>query len=249
MERFEFKKSLGQNFIKDENIVNKIVSSASIDKDTLVIEIGPGAGWLSKKIIPLSKNTILYEIDTRLRDILNRELVLKEDISSDISKYNFKKLYVVANIPYYITSPILKKLMFEVYPDKIIIMVQDEVASRLAAMPGSRDYGLMTVLFNSRYNIKKLFKVGKNSFVPIPKVDSAVVEMVKENKYEIKDDDVFDKLISDAFQYKRKTIKNNLKGYDLNKLSLILDKYGYSLSDRAESIPVNIFIEMANVLS
>lgn len=261
MERFEFKKSLGQNFIKDENVVNKIVSSASIDKDTLVIEIGPGAGWLSKKIIPLSKNTILYEIDTRLRDILNKELtlydnyelifndVLKEDISSDISKYNFKKLYVVANIPYYITSPILKKLMFEVYPDKIIIMVQDEVASRLAAMPGSRDYGLMTVLFNSRYNIKKLFKVGKNSFVPIPKVDSAVVEMVKENKYEIKDDDVFDKLISDAFQYKRKTIKNNLKGYDLNKLSLILDKYGYSLSDRAESIPVNVFIEMANVLS
>ena len=91
--------------------------------------------------------------------------------------------------------------------------------------------------------------MGKNSFVPIPKVDSAVVEMVKENKYEIKDDDVFDKLISDAFQYKRKTIKNNLKGYDLNKLSLILDKYGYSLSDRAESIPVNVFIEMANVLS
>ena len=184
-------------------------------------------------------------------DIPNLKLSAQPETS--IGKYGrMRKSYLKKHrpiIPYCITSPILKKLMFEVYPDKIIIMIQDEVASRLAAMPGSRDYGLMTVLFNSRYNIKKLFKVGKNSFVPIPKVDSAVVEMVKENKYEIKDDDVFDKLISDAFQYKRKTIKNNLKGYDLNKLSLILDKYGYSLSDRAESIPINVFIEMANVLS
>ena len=261
MERFEFKKSLGQNFIKDENIVNKIVSSASIDKDTLVIEIGPGAGWLSKKIIPLSKNTILYEIDTRLKSVLDKELsfcnnyeliftdVLKADICNDIRKYDFKKLYVVANIPYYITSPILKKIMYEIYPDKIIIMVQDEVASRLAAMPGTRDYGLMTVLFNSRYNIKKLFKVGKNSFVPVPKVDSAVVEMVKDSKYEIKNENFFDKFISDIFQYKRKTIRNNLKGYDLDKISLILDKYGYSLSDRAENIPVNVFVEIANSLS
>ena len=182
MERFEFKKSLGQNFIKDENIVNKIVSSASIDKDTLVIEIGPGAGWLSKKIIPLSKNTILYEIDTRLRDILNRELALydnyelifndalKEDISSDISKYNFKKLYVVANIPYYITSPILKKLMFEVYPDKIIIMIQ-RISVKLYSLVRKGLYHHLLVW-------KKIKKIWKNIAIKDGMVESFYVGMM-----------------------------------------------------------------------
>lgn len=158
MDKFEYKKSFGQNFMRDENIINKIVDSAGIDKDTLIIEIGPGAGSLSKKIIPLSGYSILYEIDTRLESVLDKELssndnykilfndFLKQDISLDIKEYNYKKVYVVANLPYYITTPIITKLMDEIYPDKIIIMIQEEVADRLSAKHGNREYGMISVI-------------------------------------------------------------------------------------------------------
>ena len=125
MDNFEFKKSLGQNFIKDDNIIDKIVRNSDIDKDTLVIEIGPGAGSLSKKIIPLSGYSILFEIDTRLKDILhsvlkdndNYEIIFDDFLNQDLSfireKYNYKKIYVVANLPYYITTQIITKLTNE----------------------------------------------------------------------------------------------------------------------------------------
>ena len=261
MINFDFKKSLGQNFLHDENIIDKIVKSADIDKDTLVIEIGPGAGALSKKTIPLSGYTILYEIDTRLKDILNDVLkdndnfeiifndVLKQDIKADISRFNYKKIYVVANLPYYITTPIITKVIDEISPDKIVIMIQEEVADRLSASVGSRDYGMITVSLGSRYDIKKLFRVGRNCFKPAPNVDSAVISLNKHNKYEIKDMDVFDKLIKDAFKFKRKNLRNNLKGYDLNKIEEIFIRNNYSLSDRAEMIPVSLFVDVANELS
>ena len=137
MNEFEFKKSLGQNFIKDDNIIDKIVKYSEIDKDTLVIEIGPGAGSLSKKIVPLSGYSILYEIDKRLENILNNllkdnnnyEIIFDDFLIQDISyirnKYNHKKIFVIANLPYYITTPIITKLVDELYPDKIIIMIQE----------------------------------------------------------------------------------------------------------------------------
>ncbi len=261
MINFDFKKSLGQNFLHDENIIDKIVKSAEIDKDTLVVEIGPGAGALSKKTIPLSGYTILYEIDKRLKDILNDVLkdndnfeiifndVLKQDIKSDISRFDYKKIYVVANLPYYITTPIITKVIDEISPDKIVIMIQEEVADRLSASVGSRDYGMITVSLGSRYDIKKLFRVGRNCFKPAPNVDSAVISLNKHNKYEIKDMDVFDKLIKDAFKFKRKNLRNNLKGYDLNKIEEIFIRNNYSLSDRAEMIPVSLFVDIANELS
>lgn len=258
MNDFEFKKSLGQNFIKDDNIIDKIVNSAMIDKDTLVIEIGPGAGSLSKKIVPLSGNTILYEIDTRLRDILNDVLngndnyeiifgdFLEQDIVNDIKKYNYKKIYVVANLPYYITSPIITKLMKEISPDKMVIMIQEEVADRLSASYGNREYGMISVLLGSMYDIKKLFKVSRNCFVPVPGVDSAVISLLKKDNINIRDFDKFEKLIKDAFQFKRKNLRNNLKGYDLDKIQDILNENDFNLSDRAEDIPVDVFIEIAN---
>lgn len=257
---FDFKKSLGQNFLYDENIIDKIVKCSEIDKDTLVIEIGPGAGALSKKTIPLSGYTILYEIDTRLKDILNDVLknynnykiifndVLKQDIKSDISRYDYKKIYVVANLPYYITTPIITKLIDEISPDKIVIMIQEEVADRLSAVVGGRDYGMITVSLGARYNIKKLFKVGRNCFKPAPNVDSAVISLERHDKYTIKNNDVFDKLIKDAFKYKRKNLKNNLVGYDLAKIERILIENGFNLSDRAEVIPVSLFVDIANNL-
>ena len=261
MINFDFKKSLGQNFLHDENIIDKIVKYSEIDKDTLVIEIGPGAGALSKKTIPLSGYAILYEIDTRLKEILDDALnkydnyeiifndVLKQDIAKDISRFNYKKVYVVANLPYYITTPIITKVIDEISPDKIVIMIQEEVADRLSASVGSRDYGMITVALGAYYDIKKLFKVGRNCFKPAPNVDSAVISLNKHNKYEINDKILFDKLIKDAFKFKRKNLRNNLNGYDLELIGNILEDNGFSLGDRAESIPVSLFIEISNKMS
>ena len=255
---FEFKKSLGQNFLIDENIIDKIVKYSDIDKDTLVIEIGPGAGALSKRIIPLSGYSILYEIDTRLEKILNDMLmgnsnyeivfndVLKQDLVDDIKRFNYKKIYVVANLPYYITTPIITKVIDEISPDKIVIMIQEEVADRLSAVPKTKDYGMITVLLGSQYDIKKLFRVGRNCFRPAPNVDSAVISLDKNDRYNIFSREKFVNLIKDAFQYKRKNLRNNLKGYDLNKIADVLKQYDYSLNNRAEDIPVSVFIEMAN---
>ena len=260
MNDFNYKKSLGQNFIKDENIIDKIVRNVDIDKNTLVIEIGPGAGSLSKKIVPLSGYSILYEIDTRLEDVLNNLLgvydnykiifndFLKQDLKYDVDSYKnkYNKIYVVANLPYYITTPIITKLMKELYPDKIVIMVQDEVANRLCALAGSKDYGMISALLSSKYKINKLFKVNRNSFYPVPNVDSAVISLTKRDDFVVKDFDKFEKLLKAAFQYKRKNLRNNLKQYDLELIANILDKYNLSLLDRAEDVSIDVFIEIAN---
>lgn len=260
IKKFEYKKSLGQNFIKDDNIIDKIVKYAAVDKDTLVIEIGPGAGSLSKRIVPAAGYAILYEIDNRLKGTLEEVLqendnytlifndFLKQDITKDIQDCKYKKIYVVANLPYYITTPIITKLMNELYPDKIVIMIQEEVADRLCAKYGTREYGMISAFIGSKYEIKKLFKVSRNCFEPIPNVDSAVIELSKTYKYKIKDYKTYEKLLKAAFQFKRKNLRNNLKRYDLNKIADILKKNNYSLNNRAEEIPIDVFVEMANVL-
>ena len=138
--------------------------------------------------------------------------------------------------------------MNELYPDKIIIMIQEEVANRLSSLPGNRDYGMISALLGARYKIKKLFKVNRNCFVPKPNVDSAVISMSKNDLLGNVDYVKYEKLLKDAFQYKRKNLRNNLKGYDLNLISDILSKYNLDLSCRAEDIPVDIFIEMAKII-
>ena len=260
MDDFRYKKEYGQNFIKDENIIDKIVRYSDIDKDTVVIEIGPGAGSLSKKIIPLAGYAILYEIDERLKEPLdkllcdndNYEIVfgdfLKQDISDIRNRFVDKKVEVVANLPYYITTPIITKLLDQIYPDKIMVMVQKEVASRLSSSFGSREYGMISVLLGSRYTIKKLFDVSRKYFVPEPNVDSSVICLEKRNLLGNTNKETFERLIKDAFQFKRKNLKNNLKGYDLDKINEILIKYNYDLSNRAEDIPTEVFIEIAKIL-
>ena len=251
MSSFEYKKSLGQNFIKDENIIDKIVKYSEIDKNTLLIEIGPGAGSLSKKIVPLCGHAILYEIDERLRDTLynvlgnncNYEIIfgdfLEQDISNIRNKYNYDKIYVVANLPYYITTPIIIKLLNEIYPDKMVIMIQEEVANRLSASHGGREFGMISVLLGSRYDIKKLFKVSRNCFMPMP------ISLSKNDKMGNVDHIKFEKLIKDAFRFKRKNLKNNLGEYNTEIVTEVLTKYGYDLSNRAEDIPIDVFIEIA----
>ena len=260
--KFKFKKSLGQNFLIDENIINKIVSSACIDKDTLVIEIGPGEGAISRRMAPLAKYLLCYEIDTSLKDKLdnivnenNNVIVkygdfLKASVSDDIKDYDYKKKYVVANLPYYITTAIINKVISdEIMPDKMLVMVQKEVADRFVAKPNSKNYNSLTVYLNYYYDICKLFDVSSNCFIPRPKVCSTVVEFViKKDRPYVKDMEVFNRLVRDSFRYKRKTLRNNLAGYNMDKVMSILSKYNFDLSVRAEQIPLEIFVEIANSL-
>lgn len=260
---FFLKKKFGQNFIVDENIINSIISKSNVDKSTLVIEIGPGAGSLTYKLSEYSKNVLCYEIDTTLKDVLNNNLkdinnvdikymdFLKANVNDDIKNYKYNKLYVVANLPYYITTPIIIKIIEQSIPvDKICVMVQKEVGDRFKAQPGSRDYGSLSVYINYYYNVKKLIDVSRNVFLPKPNVDSVVVEFTrKENRKEVLDEQLFFRLIRDSFNQKRKTLKNNLKGYNLDIIQNVLSRYNLDLNVRAESISVDIFIDLANELS
>lgn len=259
---FNLKKSFGQNFIIDENIINSIINKSNIDKDTLVIEIGPGAGSLTYKLGMNAKNVLCYEIDTTLKDILKENLCelenveviykdfLKADVLNNIKKYEFKKLYVVANLPYYITTPIIMKFIEDKIPvTKLVVMVQKEVGNRFKAVPNTKEYNSLSIYINYYFNVKKLLDVSKNVFIPKPNVDSIVVEFTrKENTYSLKNEEIFFKLVKDSFIQKRKTIKNNLKNYDLDKVVKVLEKYGYDLSVRAEQLPIEVFVEIANNL-
>lgn len=263
MKDFQFKKSLGQNFLNDKNVINKIVESADIDKETLVIEIGPGGGAITELMVPKARKAILYEADSRLEEHLkkllsgndNYEIIigdfLKADLRGNLDKYSYSKIYVVANLPYYITTPIIMKFVEEcVLPQKFVIMVQKEVAYRLSAKVGSKDYGSLTVFLNYYYDIRKLFDVSRNCFTPKPNVDSAIVEMkLKKNRLDVLDMNIFNKLVRDSFAFKRKTIRNNLKGYDFNIIEKVLNKYGFDLSVRAENLELEVFVSIANELA
>ena len=249
--------------MNDKNVINKIVESAGIDKDTLLIEVGPGGGAITELMVPKAKQSLLYEADSRLEGHLNELLknnnnykiiigdFLMADLKFDLNEYSYNKLYVVANLPYYITTPIIMKFVEEcIMPDKFVIMVQKEVAYRLSANIGSKDYGSLTVFLNYYYDIKKLFDVSRNCFTPKPNVDSAIVEMkLKENRLEVLDMNLFNKLVRDSFSHKRKTIRNNLKGYNLDIVEKILKGYGFDLSVRAENLELEVFVEMANELA
>lgn len=258
---FNFKKKFGQNFIIDENIINNIVTKAGVDKETLVIEIGPGAGSLTNKLAETAKNVLCYEIDETLKEILSTNLkeynnveiiyqdFLKANVLEDIKKYNYNKIYVVANLPYYITTPIIISIIEKKLPiDKIVVMVQKEVGNRFKAKVGTKDYNSLTIYLNYYYNVHKLMDISKNIFIPKPNVDSIVVEMKRKENLTPVNEDVFFKLIRDSFTQKRKTLKNNLKSYDLEKIEKVLNKYNMDLSVRAEQISLEIFIEIANNL-
>ena len=172
---FKFKKKFGQNFIVDQNVIDKIIFESGVDKDTMVIEIGPGAGSLTYKLAKSCKNVLCYEIDSSLKDILSSNLsdlsnvsvkfcdFLSVDVISDLEGYNFDKLYVVANLPYYITTPIIMKIIEDRIPvQKIVVMVQKEVGDRFKAVPGSRDYGSLSVFLNYYFDIVKLMDISRN---------------------------------------------------------------------------------------
>ncbi len=259
---FQIKKFYGQNFISDENVIDKIVDKSEIDKDTLVIEIGPGIGSLTYKLVKKAGFVLCYEIDESLKPILfdnmknvdNFQVIfndfLKCDVNNDLKQFNYKKIYVIANLPYYITTPIILKIIEDrINVDKIVVMVQKEVGDRFKAVPNSKDYGSLSVYLNYYYNVRKLMDVSRNIFVPKPNVDSIVVEFLKkDNNFKINNEELFFQLVRDSFKQKRKTLRNNLKNYDLEKINNVLNKYNMDLSIRAEQIPIEIFVDIANNL-
>ena len=259
---FQFKKSLGQNFLQDKNILRRIVEVSNIKENSLVIEVGPGSGNLTKEIAKVANKVLCYEIDTRLEPILKEFLkefnnidiifddFLKRDIKKDLENVSYDNLYLVANLPYYITTPIIEKIIETNLPfQQVTVMVQKEVGERFHATPKTKEYNSLTVYLNYYFEIKKEFIVSRNAFVPKPNVDSIVISLKKKEKLlELKNKDLFNTLLKDSFRFKRKTIKNNLNQYDLEIISKTLEKHGFSLTSRAEELPLELFVELANNL-
>ena len=260
---FVFKKKFGQNFLLDHNILNNIVELGDITKDTLVIEIGIGAAALTKKVSEKAGAVLGYEIDVTLKEPLKEILkdktnvniifddFLNRDLKEDLKDYNYDEIIVVANLPYYITTPIITKFIDEkIDVSRIIVMVQNEVADRFAATTGSKNYNSLTIFLNYYFNIKKAFFVSRNVFYPKPNVDSAVVCFEKkDNKIKLNNEKVFFELVKKAFEQKRKTLRNNLKGYDLETIEKVLNSLGKDLTYRAENITIEEFAQIANELA
>ena len=262
MEEFRFKKRYGQNFLKDNNIIRKMVNDIDVKEKSLVIEIGCGDGRLTKILCEKFDNVLGYEIDLEVKDRLflnlagydNYEIIfddfLKRDIKKDI-KVKYDSLYIIANLPYYITTSILEKIIDSDLDFELMrVMVQKEVGDRICARVGSREYNSLTVYLNYKYDIKKNFIVKRECFIPKPNVDSLIISFSrKKDKYFVKDERIFYKLVRDSFRFKRKTLKNNLKEYDLDTISKVLSRYNLDLSVRAENIDIFIFCEISNSLS
>ena len=253
------KKSLGQNFLQDENVLQLIANSISTNNNDLIIEIGPGQGALTKYLINKNSYLICYEIDTRLTSILNNflnsktkiiyENFLKANILEDIKDINYENLYIIANIPYYITTPIIKHIIDLPKLKSMTLLVQKEVAKRFSAKSNTKDYGSLTVYLNYYFDIKYLSDVKNTCFNPIPKVDSAIIKFDRiTNKYNLKNEDIFFKLITDSFKMKRKTLKNNLTNYNWSSIKNVLIKNNLTENVRAEQIPLEVFMEIANNL-
>ena len=264
MEKYDvkFKKKFGQNFLKDINIVKRIVDVSGVDENSLVIEVGPGGAIMTRELALKARNVLAYEIDTELEDELFKRLdgfsnvdvlfqdFLTSDLESDVKKYNYKDIYFVSNVPYYITTPILMKLINSKLPfKKIVMMVQKEVGDRYTTNPGNREYSSITVLLNYFYDVRKEFFVSRKQFVPIPNVDSVIVSLSeKKDRLPLNDFSLFERILRDSFQFKRKNIKNNLKNYDLKIVESVLSKYGFDLNSRAEMLGIEVFVDLANSL-
>ena len=260
---FNFKKKFGQNFLIDQNITNNIVLKSDILPNSLIIEIGCGDGCLTEKLCKTGNVVLGYEIDDEVIPLLNNNMscynnfnlinddFMKRDIVSDIGQFSYDNLYVIANLPYYITTPIIEKIInSKIDLEKMVIMVQKEVGDRISAKVGTRDYSSLSVYLNYYFDIKKLFYVSRNSFMPKPNVDSVVVALIsKKNKVFVKNENLFFDLVRDSFRFKRKNLRNNLKSYDLDVINSVLLKYGFDLNVRAEQLSLEVFCDIANSLS
>ncbi|WLD93454.1 16S rRNA (adenine(1518)-N(6)/adenine(1519)-N(6))-dimethyltransferase RsmA [Alkalihalobacillus sp. AL-G] len=267
---FKFKKSLGQNFLIDQNILNKIVDSAKVTSKSGVIEIGPGIGALTEHLAKRAQKVVAFEIDQRLIPILNETLQDYSNVKiihSDVLEANVDQvikdeldevedLVVVANLPYYVTTPIIMKLLTEKLPIRsIVVMIQKEVAERMAAQPGTKDYGSLSIAVQYYAKPKTEVKVPKTVFVPQPNVDSSVISLnLREAApVEVKDEDFFFKVVRSSFAQRRKTLLNNLQNNLFTKeqkpqIEAALEEIEIDGRRRGESLSIEEFAILSNKL-
>lgn len=263
---FKFSKSLGQNFLIDGNIINKIVDTANIDENTGVIEIGPGFGVLTQGLCQRAKKVIAIEIDKSLIDVHketldydNLKIIYDDFMRIDVNKliedeFSGMDVKVVANLPYYITTPIIMKILEEKYKiSQIVVMVQKEVAERLNSKPGSKDYSAVTLGVQYRANTDIAIIVPNTVFMPRPKVDSAVISIniLDKPRVDVKDEKLFLIVIKAAFGQRRKTILNSLSSnlhMDKEKIKEALDKSDIDAGIRAEMLTLDDFARISDNL-
>ncbi|HBW13208.1 MAG TPA: 16S rRNA (adenine(1518)-N(6)/adenine(1519)-N(6))-dimethyltransferase [Proteiniclasticum sp.] len=260
--QFRFTKSLGQNFLVDQNIVRDIVKGAGVTKEDFVIEIGPGVGTLTRELLKEAASVTAIELDDKLLPILKEELKDYENfhlIHGDATKvqldavYPGKEIKLVANLPYYVTTPIITKILNDkVAFSSLTIMIQKEVAERMDAVPGTKDYGSLSVLVQYYCDTKIVRNVPPESFMPRPKVDSTVIRLTKLEKPRayVKDEELFFKIVRMVFTMRRKTLSNNLKsmGYTREFIEEVLEAAGIDLKARGETLSVEKFAELSNVI-
>ena len=262
---FRFNKRYGQNFITDDKLLGEIVEVAGVGENDIVVEIGVGAGTLTRALAGKVKTVYGYEIDKNLQPVLaatlsgvdNAEVIFRDFMREDMAameKMIGERYVVVANLPYYITSPIVMRLMEEAKNvARIVVMVQEEVADRLCAEAGTPDYGAITLAVDVIANAKKALLVDRKNFFPAPNVDSAVVRIdIDENKYDLISRKAFRDLVRCAFSSRRKTFANNL----INTFSMsraeaeeLLLSEGISPTARGETLSTGQFVALANKMT
>ena len=256
-------KKYGQNFLINEHVLNTIASSLGVN-NKCVIEIGPGLGSLTRYLLKYYEQVLVYEIDPKMIEVLKSTLgdqikivegdFLKAKIDKDIdANFNSDEVYLIANLPYYITTPILLKILEETTKiTKLVIMIQKEVADRFLGKPNTKDYNSLSVLIQTYMNVKKVIDVSKNSFYPAPQVDSTVIMLERKQNpdYEIKNEELFLKVNRQLFKQRRKTIVNNLKDiYEKELILSILNKLSIDEMARSETLTVKQIIDISNELA
>lgn len=270
--RFDFKKSLGQNFLVDVNIINKIIDASDIDETTGIIEVGPGMGSLTEQLAKHAKKVMSFEIDHRLIPVLKDTLapydnvtiinedILKADIATAVNEHlkDCDKIMVVANLPYYITTPILLNLMQQDIPiDGYVVMMQKEVGERLNAEVGTKAYGSLSIVTQYYTETSKVLTVPKTVFMPPPNVDSIVVKLMQRSTplVDIDDEEAFFKLAKAAFAQRRKTINNNYQNFfkegKQHKESILswLEKANIDPRRRGETLSIQDFAQLYKELN
>ena len=261
------KKKFGQNFLTDQNILSNIVLASECNKDSLVIEIGPGLGALTELLCESAGFVLAYEIDSDLIPVLNKNLeqfdnyeiinkdILEVDINEDINKYknDYKNIILVANLPYYITTPIILGLLSKTnLIKKYIMMMQLEVADRICGKPKTKDYNALSIAIGYRAEATKCFNVSRKVFIPEPNVDSAVIklDLYDNPPFKANDEELFFKLIREAFSQRRKTLVNNLSNnYNKELILKMLDEFNIKSNVRSEELTIANFVDFSNYIS
>ena len=253
MGNFEFKKKFGQNFLSDKNLLAQIVEKSGVMSDDVVVEIGAGKGALTEFLSKSAKKVYSFEIDNELVPYLtekfkgaNVEFVFDDIMKFDDAQINDMvggKFKLVANLPYYVTSPILTRFLQNKNMTSATVMVQEEVADRIIAKPKSKDYGVLTIMCQSFGEAKKVLRVNRNMFYPVPNVDSAVVKIEKIEKKQTINFEKFIKFVKRAFAMRRKKLSANLETNELKKAEIetILAKNNFSPLVRAEELSIEDF--------